>query len=66
MTAGLGFCSPPAETGFARTANIGFLHSLFRTCKALYYSRSQLKDIEKLIEEHKDEIISAWGKYFKN
>ncbi len=34
--------------------------------KNYHYSRSQLKDIEKLIEEHKDEIISTWQKYFKN
>ena len=28
------------------------------------YSRSQLKNIEKLIEEHYDELVSAWQKHF--
>ena len=30
------------------------------------YSRKQLKDIEKLIEEHRDELNSAWERHFKN
>ena len=28
------------------------------------YSRKQLKNIEKLIEEHCHEIVSAWKEYF--
>ena len=28
------------------------------------YSRSQLKNIEKLIEGHYDELVSAWKKHF--
>jgi diadenosine tetraphosphate (Ap4A) HIT family hydrolase len=31
-----------------------------------HYSRKQLKDIEKLIEEHRNELISAWERHFKN
>jgi diadenosine tetraphosphate (Ap4A) HIT family hydrolase len=30
------------------------------------YTRKQLKDIEKLIEEHRNELISAWERHFKN
>jgi len=29
-------------------------------------SRSQLKEIEQLIEEHYDELKSAWEGHFKN
>ncbi|HHD63969.1 MAG TPA: DUF4160 domain-containing protein [Desulfobulbaceae bacterium] len=28
------------------------------------YSRKQLKEIESLIEDHYNELISAWQKYF--
>ena len=28
------------------------------------YSRLQLKNIEKLIERHYDELVSAWQKHF--
>lgn len=28
------------------------------------YTRKQLKDIEKLIEEHQNELISAWQQHF--
>jgi len=28
------------------------------------YNRQQLKEIESLIEEHYDELISAWQHYF--
>ena len=31
-----------------------------------HYSRKQLKDIEKLIEEHRHELVSAWERHFKN
>ncbi len=31
-----------------------------------HYSRKQLKDIEKLIGEHRNELISAWEQHFKN
>ncbi len=34
--------------------------------KNYHYSRKQLKDIEQLIEEHKNEIVSAWQEYFGN
>lgn len=30
------------------------------------YSRKQLKNIEKLIEEHYHETITAWKKHFGN
>ena len=30
------------------------------------YSRKQLKDIEKLIEEHHDELTNAWKNYFRS
>ncbi len=66
MTAGLGFCFLPAETGFAGMTNISFCTVSLELAKHYHYSSSQLKDIEKLIAEHKDEIISAWEKYFKN
>jgi Domain of unknown function (DUF4160) len=29
-----------------------------------HYTRKQLKDIEILIEEHQNELISAWKEYF--
>jgi hypothetical protein len=29
-----------------------------------HYSRSQLKDIESLIEVHSNELISAWQQHF--
>lgn len=28
------------------------------------YSRQQLKEIMSLVEDHKDELISAWRKHF--
>jgi hypothetical protein len=31
-----------------------------------HLSRKQLKNVENLIEEHYDEIISAWQKHFGN
>jgi diadenosine tetraphosphate (Ap4A) HIT family hydrolase len=31
-----------------------------------HYSRKQLKDIEKLSGEHRNELISAWERHFKN
>ena len=30
------------------------------------YTRKQLKDVEKLIEEHQDELISGWQEHFGN
>ena len=30
------------------------------------YSERQLKEIESLIEAHRDELISAWQKYFSS
>lgn len=32
--------------------------------KSYGLSRSQLKEIERLIEEHRDELQSAWKKHF--
>jgi len=32
--------------------------------KNYHYSRKQLKEIESLIEDHYNELISAWQKYF--
>lgn len=32
--------------------------------KNFRYSRSQIKEIEALIEEHYDELISAWREHF--
>ncbi len=29
-----------------------------------HYSRKQLKEIERLVEEHYNELISAWNKHF--
>ena len=34
--------------------------------KNYHYTRKQLKDIEKLIEEHQDELINAWQEHFGN
>ncbi len=31
-----------------------------------HYSREQLKNVEKLIEEHYDELIGAWQEHFGN
>jgi len=31
-----------------------------------HYSRVQLKDVERLIEEHSDELVSAWQEHFGN
>tara|TARA_A100001391_G_scaffold40207_1_gene22445 strand:+ start:293 stop:466 length:174 start_codon:yes stop_codon:yes gene_type:complete len=28
------------------------------------YSRQQLKEIESLVEEHRDELVSAWQQHF--
>ena len=30
------------------------------------YTRKKLKDIERLIEAHRDELISAWQEHFRN
>lgn len=30
------------------------------------FNRKQLKDIESLVEEHHDELISAWNKHFND
>ena len=32
--------------------------------KNYHYSRKQLKEIENLIEEHHDELVSAWQQHF--
>ena len=32
--------------------------------KQYKYSSKQLSEIETLVEEHKDELISAWKEYF--
>lgn len=34
--------------------------------KNYLYTRKQLKDIEKLIEEHQHELISAWQEHFES
>jgi len=34
--------------------------------KNYHYTRKQLKDVENLIEEHQDELISTWQKHFEN
>ena len=34
--------------------------------KNFHYSRKQIKEIELLIEEHKDELINAWRQHFDN
>ena len=34
--------------------------------KNYHYTRKQLKDVEKLIEEHLNELISAWQEHFGN
>ena len=34
--------------------------------KNYHYTRQQLKDVEKLIEEHRHELISAWQEHFRN
>lgn len=34
--------------------------------KNCHYTRKQLKDIEQLIEEHQNELISAWQEHFGN
>ncbi len=34
--------------------------------KNYHYSRKQLKNVEKLIEEHYDELIGAWQEHFGN
>lgn len=34
--------------------------------KNYHYSRKQLKEIESLIEDHKNELISAWQQHFGN
>jgi hypothetical protein len=31
-----------------------------------HYSRRQLREIEMIIEEHRDEITSAWRQYFSS
>ena len=31
-----------------------------------HYSRRQLNEIESLVEVHRDELISAWQKYFSH
>ena len=31
-----------------------------------HYSRGQLKEIESIVEVHKDELISAWKQHFSN
>jgi hypothetical protein len=32
--------------------------------KNYHYSRKQLKEVENLIEEHYDELVSAWQQHF--
>lgn len=32
--------------------------------KSYHYTRQHLKDVERLIEEHNDELIDAWQEYF--
>lgn len=34
--------------------------------KNYHYTRKQLKDVEKLIEEHQNELVSAWQEHFGN
>jgi hypothetical protein len=29
-----------------------------------HFSRKQLKDLERIIEEHYDELVSSWKKHF--
>lgn len=30
------------------------------------YSRQQLKEIESLVEDHRDELVSAWKQHFRS
>ncbi|MBC7193891.1 DUF4160 domain-containing protein [Marinobacter sp.] len=30
------------------------------------YSRQQLKEIESLVEDHRDELVSAWKQHFSS
>ncbi|MBV1884158.1 MAG: DUF4160 domain-containing protein [Pseudomonadales bacterium] len=34
--------------------------------KNYHYTRKQLKDVEKLIEDHLDELTGAWQEHFGN
>lgn len=41
-----------------------WLNPSIEICKVHRYSAKQLKQIESLIEEHEDELISAWQQHF--
>jgi hypothetical protein len=41
-----------------------WLEPQIELAKNFRYSRKQIREIEILIEEHYDELISTWGKHF--
>lgn len=43
-----------------------WLESDIELASNYHYSRKQLKEIKKLIEEHRDELICAWKQHFSN
>ena len=43
-----------------------WLEPQIKLAKNYHYSNKQLKVVETLIEEHKNELISAWQEHFEN
>jgi hypothetical protein len=43
-----------------------WLHPEIALAKNYHYSRKQLNEVKLLIEEHYDELISAWQSHFEN
>ena len=43
-----------------------WLEPEIKLAKSYHYSKIQLKEIESLIEAHKNELISAWKQHFSS
>lgn len=51
--------SPNGEAKF-------WLEPVVTLAKHTYYSERVLKELKKIVEEHKDEIEKAWDQFFKS